>query len=372
MLIQVFKKLDTMLNQADWSSTSFSNPPTWLYRGYTGHEHVPAFDLINMNARLYDPYVGRMLSPDNYVQDPHNSQNLNRFSYALNNPIMFNDPDGNFVLTGLGAFVIVSSAFATALSGYIMADINGANPYVGAITGMFVGGLTAGFGNVLSGATASVWWLSTLSGAALGAVSSATMSYATGGNGDDVLKALKYGGVIGGISGFISSEAFINMVKGGKFLNNDDMLDFFVKKGDYVGAMKHFGIKGEFVAKEDKYFRSRFHRPQDPDSRLAHATTGVYGDTYYNELAFTSGYDHFANVTQHEAFRRVQASRYKGASQEFYQDEALREKEIWLRSSGRSGFFPKDAQTNFDTFFHRTRLKLNNRQRLIYKIPQRW
>jgi hypothetical protein len=26
-----------------------------FHRGYTGHEHLPMFGLINMNARLYDP-----------------------------------------------------------------------------------------------------------------------------------------------------------------------------------------------------------------------------------------------------------------------------------------------------------------------------
>jgi hypothetical protein len=26
--------------------------PTWLYRGYTGHEHLSEFNLINMNAQF--------------------------------------------------------------------------------------------------------------------------------------------------------------------------------------------------------------------------------------------------------------------------------------------------------------------------------
>ena len=43
---------------------------------------------------MYDAVVGRMLSPDNYVQDPTNSQNYNRYSYCLNNPLKYNDPTG--------------------------------------------------------------------------------------------------------------------------------------------------------------------------------------------------------------------------------------------------------------------------------------
>jgi len=47
-----------------------------------------------MNGRLYDPILGRMLSPDNYIQLPDFSQNLNRYSYALNNPLIYTDPSG--------------------------------------------------------------------------------------------------------------------------------------------------------------------------------------------------------------------------------------------------------------------------------------
>jgi RHS repeat-associated protein len=52
------------------------------------------FGLVNMNARLYDPAVGRFLSPDPYVQTPDFSQNFNRYSYVLNNPLKYTDPSG--------------------------------------------------------------------------------------------------------------------------------------------------------------------------------------------------------------------------------------------------------------------------------------
>ncbi|MFQ3579872.1 MAG: RHS repeat-associated core domain-containing protein, partial [Bacteroidales bacterium] len=52
-----------------------------------------------MNGRLYDPILGRMLSPDNYVQLPHFSQNYNRYSYCLNNPLMYTDPSGEVIWT---------------------------------------------------------------------------------------------------------------------------------------------------------------------------------------------------------------------------------------------------------------------------------
>jgi len=70
-------------------------PVLYLGRGYTGHEHLTAFGLINMNSRLYDPALGRFLSPDPYIQAPDHSQNFNRYSYCLNNPVKYTDPSGN-------------------------------------------------------------------------------------------------------------------------------------------------------------------------------------------------------------------------------------------------------------------------------------
>ncbi len=67
-------------------------------RGYTGHEHLVRHRLINMNARLYDPSIGRFLSPDPYIQDGETTQNFNRYSYCLNNPLKYKDENGEFFL----------------------------------------------------------------------------------------------------------------------------------------------------------------------------------------------------------------------------------------------------------------------------------
>ena len=89
-----------------------------LDRGYTGHEHLLSVGLINMNARLYDPALHRFLQPDNFVQDPFNTQNFNRYGYVLNNPLLYTDPTGEefFTLTTLaviGLGTIISSAAAS-------------------------------------------------------------------------------------------------------------------------------------------------------------------------------------------------------------------------------------------------------------------
>ncbi len=88
-----------MRNPANLAVYALGADPTLLLnRGYTSHEHAASFGLINMNARLYDPLVGRMLSPDKYVQAPENPMNFNRYTYVMNNPLKYNDPSGNIVL----------------------------------------------------------------------------------------------------------------------------------------------------------------------------------------------------------------------------------------------------------------------------------
>jgi len=89
--------------------------PDWFNRGYTGHEHLYEFQLINMNGRMYDPVIGRMLSPDNNIQLANFSQNYNRYSYALNNPLKFTDPDGEFlfeVFVGLAINAGINTLFS--------------------------------------------------------------------------------------------------------------------------------------------------------------------------------------------------------------------------------------------------------------------
>jgi len=48
-------------------------------------------------GRMYDPLVGRMLSPDIVIQNPEYSQSYNRYSYCFNNPLRFTDPSGYVV-----------------------------------------------------------------------------------------------------------------------------------------------------------------------------------------------------------------------------------------------------------------------------------
>jgi RHS repeat-associated protein len=91
------------------SYTAWNTPQTQttfpFSRGYTGHEHYDSFKIINANARLYDPMIGRFFSPDPFVQAPDFTQNYNRYSYCMNNPVMFNDENGEWVHIVVGAVI---------------------------------------------------------------------------------------------------------------------------------------------------------------------------------------------------------------------------------------------------------------------------
>jgi hypothetical protein len=49
-----------------------------------------------MNGRVYDPVIGRFLTPDPNIQFVADLQSFNRYSYVLNNPLRNTDPPGYF------------------------------------------------------------------------------------------------------------------------------------------------------------------------------------------------------------------------------------------------------------------------------------
>jgi RHS repeat-associated protein len=217
-------------------------------RGYTGHEQLDDSGLIHMNGRIYDPELGRMLSPDPFVQIPEYSQNFNRYSYVLNNPLNKTDPSGYswlseafdkvgdwlsenwrtvvviivvaIVTWGVGtAFVgaagTTGSAFATAgtAATATTAATAGTLTTLGmAATGAIAGGVGGGLGAALAGGDMG----DVLKGALVGGIQGALIG-GMGGGAMDAFNAGNYGlsgayvvghGVVGGAA---------NRAMGGKF-----------------------------------------------------------------------------------------------------------------------------------------------------------
>ena len=66
-------------------------------RGFTLHEHLSRFGLVNMDGRMYDPFTASFLSADRYLQDPSSAQGFNRYAYCMYNPLRYVDPTGWFM-----------------------------------------------------------------------------------------------------------------------------------------------------------------------------------------------------------------------------------------------------------------------------------
>ncbi|MBX2959018.1 MAG: VCBS repeat-containing protein [Flavobacteriales bacterium] len=166
-------------NAEPFVETGYESISTWLTRGYTGHEHLTEFGLINMNGRLYDPILGRMLSPDNYVQDATSTQGYNRYSYVINNPLKYTDPDGEWIHIAIGAVV----------GGIINTVANWDNiDNIGEGLAVFGAGAGGGALTMLN---------PVLGGMAGGALTGSVNAWAAGGDKNAIIQ----GGLVGGFAG---------------------------------------------------------------------------------------------------------------------------------------------------------------------------
>ncbi|MER6684966.1 polymorphic toxin-type HINT domain-containing protein [Streptomyces olivaceoviridis] len=67
--------------------------PSGSDRGFLGKTEDDATGLSILGARMYDAKLGRFLSPDP-LNSPYSPQYLNAYSYSVNNPVTYSDPDG--------------------------------------------------------------------------------------------------------------------------------------------------------------------------------------------------------------------------------------------------------------------------------------
>jgi len=67
--------------------------------GYTGHQSDISTGLTYMQARYYDPIVGRFMAVDPRHFDGHGPTTFNRYMYTRNNPFKYIDPTGMVEIT---------------------------------------------------------------------------------------------------------------------------------------------------------------------------------------------------------------------------------------------------------------------------------
>lgn len=180
-----------------------------ISRGYTSHEHFFEVGLIHMNGRLYDPLLRRFLNADENIQDPHNTQNYNKYGYVYNNPLMYNDPSGEFAfvpfLLAVGKAVLIGAAVGggiylaqAAITGNFSLKGLGKSILMGAVTGAVSGGISHIF-------SVSSFWGTVGVGALTGGVNGGITAIITGQNFiKGVVKGAVIGGAIAGVSWIVN------------------------------------------------------------------------------------------------------------------------------------------------------------------------
>jgi len=278
-----------------WGKQTVSMNTFKFHRGFTGHEHLPEFGLINMNGRMYDPTLGRFISPDPFVQMPDYSQNFNRYSYVLNNPLKYTDPTGEFAWIPF-AFAILSNAMMQGA----MADMNGGNFWDGAWKGAVVGAATFGLGSIAPLGT--TWVGSTAWGATVGTAASAGNVWASGSKN---YSNIWVGTVTGGVSGFMASEEFGNMIRGQGFNSNQKVYEniMFSAYGHpeinwRQQVLDYFGFEGEYDP--DLADPGQF----DADTKIIKYGTSAFGGR-------GKSYDRLRAIYEEEKFHSVDYLTYK-------------------------------------------------------------
>src|SRR6188474_516041 len=85
------------------SETRLTTGTIFTDKLFTGQREMAGLGIYHYGARFYSPKLGRFLSADTIVPGYANPQNLNRYSYVLNNPLRYTDPTGHMMVEDEGS-----------------------------------------------------------------------------------------------------------------------------------------------------------------------------------------------------------------------------------------------------------------------------
>jgi RHS repeat-associated protein len=80
-----------------WGELRYTTGDTAIRYRFTGQREEAILGLYDYGARFYDPRLGRFVQADTIVPDPGKPITYDRYAYARNNPVIYNDPSGHDV-----------------------------------------------------------------------------------------------------------------------------------------------------------------------------------------------------------------------------------------------------------------------------------
>lgn len=169
---------------------------------YTGQERDASTGLMYYEARYYDPRLGRFISPDSIVSTLSVPQDLNRYAYARNNPMLYTDPSGHCpICIGIGIGILIG-----AISSGIQSDWDLKSTLIGGVIGGASAGIGAGVASSVYSATLSALgstWAGVAGGVVGGAAAGGTSAVLANAAGYrvNIGLAIASGAAAGGITG---------------------------------------------------------------------------------------------------------------------------------------------------------------------------
>ena len=118
-------KLTRSLSYDPYGEIVAGNTSYESFYGYNSEEYDPNTGLSYLRARYLDLSQGGFIQEDNYLGNILNSIGLNAYSYAFNNPVMYQDPSGHWPKAStIGKVVggVVGAAIGIAVTAAIIAS----------------------------------------------------------------------------------------------------------------------------------------------------------------------------------------------------------------------------------------------------------
>lgn len=279
---------------------------TFTDRGYTGHEHLQGLNIIHMNGRLYDAHLKRFMAPDNYIQDPTNTQNFNRYGYVWNNPLKYTDPSGESISLATGVIIGAVVAMTTYTVTALLADVpfSAEGLMKNAIFGAVSGAVSFGVGELFEGVKSTVLLITAQS--AIHGVSQGVITAVQGGKfwssfSSAALSSLlssgfgRYGGIVkdskvGMIAFSTVSGGAVAELTGGNFWQG-------AATAFYVSALNHAAHK---MVEKDKVLGALKKAGKNPyeeiNRQLSDGETQQFAEEVFPGLSKEANYPRYENV----------------------------------------------------------------------------